>query len=133
MEFLVVFIGSGIGGTLRYGVGRASLILLGPAFPYGTMAINIVGSFAMGIVAGWFTARGGTDQSLRLFLTTGSSVGSPPTRPLASTSLSFGKVVTRQQPSCMWEGLSSSASAHFSSVLRLRASCRVGMTTVVTP
>lgn len=71
MEFLVVFIGSGIGGMLRYGVGRASLILWGPAFPYGTMAINIVGSFAMGIVAGWFTARGGADQSLRLFLTTG--------------------------------------------------------------
>lgn len=63
---MFVFIGSGIGGILRYRVGRASPILLGRAFPYGTMPINIPGSFAMGIVAGWFTARGGADQSLRL-------------------------------------------------------------------
>ncbi|KQM73150.1 hypothetical protein ASE72_00240 [Sphingomonas sp. Leaf20] len=71
VEFLLVFLGSGIGGMLRHGVGRTALALFGPSFPYGTMAINIVGSFAMGIVAGWFTARGGADQSLRLFLTTG--------------------------------------------------------------
>lgn len=71
MEFLAVFLGSGIGGLLRHGVGRASLAVFGPAFPFGTMAINIIGSLAMGIVAGWFMARNGADQSWRLFITTG--------------------------------------------------------------
>lgn len=35
------------------------------------MAVNILGSFAMGLLAGWFLARPGTNQELRLFLTTG--------------------------------------------------------------
>ena len=43
VEFLLVFLGSGIGGMLRHGVGRTALALFGQSFPYGTMAINIVG------------------------------------------------------------------------------------------
>ena len=75
--YLVVFIGAGIGGALRHGVNGLALRLAGPDFPYGTMAINIVGSLAMGLIAGYFTFRGGTglfgqmSQHWRLFLTTG--------------------------------------------------------------
>ena len=40
---IVIFIGSGIGGALRHLVGLASLRLMGPNFPYGTLAVNILG------------------------------------------------------------------------------------------
>lgn len=70
VDYLLVFIGAGLGGMARYVVGRAALTI-GGDFPWGTMAINIAGSLAMGLVAGWFLNRGGADQNLRLFLTTG--------------------------------------------------------------
>ena len=66
---LLVFLGAGIGGVARYGVSTASL-RLGSDFPYGTMAINIVGSVLMGLFTGWFALRGG-GQPLRLFIATG--------------------------------------------------------------
>jgi CrcB protein len=70
LGFLLVFIGSGIGGMLRHAVWLASLKLLGPTFPYGTLAINVTGAALMGIVIGLFAARGGSGE-VRLFLTTG--------------------------------------------------------------
>ena len=69
--FLVVFLGAGIGGALRHGVNLASLRLLGPGFPYGTITVNIVGSLIMGLIAGWFAHRYDPGQHWRLFLTTG--------------------------------------------------------------
>ncbi len=45
--------------------------MFGCGFPYGTMIVNIVGSLLMGLLAGYFAARTGIPQHLRLFLTTG--------------------------------------------------------------
>lgn len=68
----LVFLGAGIGGALRHGVNQLSLKGLGLGFPYGTLAINIIGSGLMGVLVGWFAARGeGLPQPMRLFLTTG--------------------------------------------------------------
>lgn len=72
MGFILVFIGSGIGGMARHGVGLLALRWFGPNFPIGTLTINIVGSGLMGLVIGLFALldiRGG--QNLRLLLTTG--------------------------------------------------------------
>ena len=69
MNLLLVFVGAGIGGVARYGISAASL-RLGSDFPYGTMAINVVGSVLMGLFTGWFALRGG-GQPLRLFIATG--------------------------------------------------------------
>jgi CrcB protein len=75
--YLIVFIGAGIGGALRHGVNGLALRVAGSDFPAGTMAINIAGSLAMGLIAGYFTFRGGDglfgqiSQHWRLFLTTG--------------------------------------------------------------
>jgi fluoride exporter len=44
---------------------------VGPEFPLGILAINVIGSCAMGLVAGWFAYRGQAPQELRLVLTTG--------------------------------------------------------------
>lgn len=69
--FLVVFAGAGIGGALRHGVNLGALRLCGAGFPAGTLAINVAGSLAMGLVAGWFALRGDASPAWRLFLATG--------------------------------------------------------------
>ena len=69
--YLAVFVGAGLGGMLRHGVNRASLAVLGPAFPYGTLFVNIAGGFLMGVMAELFLVKGGGSQEFRLFLTTG--------------------------------------------------------------
>jgi fluoride exporter len=71
MGFLIVFLGGGLGAALRHGVNMAAARLLGTAFPYGTLAINILGSLAMGLIAEFFALKSGLPQHWRLFLTTG--------------------------------------------------------------
>lgn len=71
MDYLLVFAGGGIGAALRHGVNRAALAALGSSFPFGTLFVNVAGSFAMGVLAALFLAKGIGDQGLRLFLTTG--------------------------------------------------------------
>ena len=72
MGFLILFIGGGIGASLRHGVNLLTPRLLGTAFPYATMFENVSGSLVMGLLAGYFAFKSGeTAQSWRLFLTTG--------------------------------------------------------------
>jgi fluoride exporter len=71
MGFLIVFLGGGLGAALRHGVNMAAARLLGTAFPYGTLTINILGSLAMGLIAEFFALKSGLPQHWRLFLTTG--------------------------------------------------------------
>ena len=70
-NYLVVFLGAGIGGALRHGVNVAALRLLGPGFPHGTITVNIVGSLILGLLAGWFAHKADPGQMWRVFLTTG--------------------------------------------------------------
>jgi CrcB protein len=71
--YLLVFIGAGIGGALRHGVNVGCARMCGTAFPWGTLTVNVVGSFIMGVLTAWlaFKAGEGWSQPLRLFLTTG--------------------------------------------------------------
>lgn len=71
MLYAIVFLGAGIGGALRHGVNVAAGRLLGLGFPFGTLIVNVVGSFLMGVLAGYFAFRPGIGQHMRLFLTTG--------------------------------------------------------------
>ena len=71
MLYLIVFLGAGIGGALRHGVNVGAVRLLGYNFPFGTLIVNVVGSFMMGLFAGYFAFRPGIAQHMRLFLTTG--------------------------------------------------------------
>jgi CrcB protein len=71
MNYLLVFIGGGLGSTLRYIVNVVCPRLFGDGFPYHTFIINITGSTVMGLIAGYFAFRGDASQSWRLFLMTG--------------------------------------------------------------
>ena len=70
MHWLLVFVGGGLGAVARHGVNRAGLDMLGPGFPWWTMAVNISGSFLIGLLAGLFGAWE-TSQDMRMFLITG--------------------------------------------------------------
>jgi fluoride exporter len=71
MNYLLVFIGGGLGSTLRHIVNVVCPRLLGTAFPYHTFIINITGSIIMGLIAGYLAFKGGASQPWRLFLMTG--------------------------------------------------------------
>src|SRR3954463_13694575 len=71
MLYLIVFLGAGVGGALRHGVNVGAVKVFGYGFPFGTLIVNVAGSFAMGLLAGYFAFRPGIGQHVRLFLTTG--------------------------------------------------------------
>src|SRR5688572_27479712 len=71
LALLLIFLGGGIGSILRHTINQTSAAFFGPHFPWGTLFVNIVGSLAMGLLAGWFAFRGDGGQLLRLFLATG--------------------------------------------------------------
>ena len=70
--YVLVFLGGGLGAAARHAVNRAALSLAGPDYPAGTLAVNVSGSIAMGMLVAWFAFRGETTTAAeRLFLTTG--------------------------------------------------------------
>jgi CrcB protein len=71
MQFLIVFLGAGLGGACRHGVGIATLRLFGPNFPVGTLTVNVAGSLLMGILTALLALKLQASQEMRLFLTTG--------------------------------------------------------------
>ena len=71
LNYVLVFIGGGLGSTLRHTVNMAAGRSLGTAFPWGTFLINITGSTIMGLIAGYLAFKGEASQPWRLFLMTG--------------------------------------------------------------
>ncbi len=73
MAYLYVALGSALGGMARYGVGLAMARLLGTGFPWGTILINVVGSFIIAFF-GTLTLPGGrlpAEMGLRVFVMVG--------------------------------------------------------------
>lgn len=70
-EVLAVAAGGVIGAVARYLVYVAVGHLLGMGFPYATLIVNVVGSFAMGALVETMALVWSTSTAMRLFLTTG--------------------------------------------------------------
>ena len=67
---LLGVVGGGLGAVARHAINRTGLAALGPGFPWWTLAVNVSGSFAIGLAAGLFGALE-TGHNTRLFLVTG--------------------------------------------------------------
>ncbi len=67
----IVMAGGAIGSLGRYEFGRLASHLFGTAWPWGTLGVNIIGGFIMGLVAGWLGTRVEGGEDLRLFLAVG--------------------------------------------------------------
>jgi len=68
---LYVALGGALGACARHLLGMAALKTLGPDYPYGTMAANLIGGFLMGVLAGWLALKVSGGSNLRLFLGVG--------------------------------------------------------------
>ena len=68
---MLVAVGGSLGALSRYGVGLAAAWLLGRGFPWGTLAVNLAGSFLIGLVQSLATEGLVLGEDARLFLTSG--------------------------------------------------------------
>ncbi|MFO7718090.1 MAG: fluoride efflux transporter CrcB [Thermodesulfobacteriota bacterium] len=54
VRLLLLAAAGAIGTLCRYGLSRLALNVLGSEFPYGTLGVNILGSFLFGLLWGYF-------------------------------------------------------------------------------
>jgi CrcB protein len=71
IAYLWVSIGAIAGACARYLVSRYAAKLLSPDFPYGTLFINMTGSFVLGLFLIWTTERVLVDPRWRLLIAVG--------------------------------------------------------------
>ncbi len=71
MNLILVFVGGGIGAAARYWMQGAVYRIAGMSFPYGTLTVNVVGSFFIGLLMMLFEERFLVQPWLRVFLTIG--------------------------------------------------------------
>ncbi len=45
ISYLLVSLGAAVGGGLRFGISRYTYKILPVTFPYGTLIVNVIGSF----------------------------------------------------------------------------------------
>jgi fluoride exporter len=70
-NYFIVFFGAGIGGVVRYWGTSFVYKFLSPTFPYGTLFVNVLGSFIIGIVMYYLDSNELISHDLRIFLTVG--------------------------------------------------------------
>jgi len=70
-DFLAISVAAIVGANLRYLLSRIAAMQLGSVFPYGTLFINIVGSFIVGFFVIWTTERALVDPRWRLLVVVG--------------------------------------------------------------
>ena len=71
LDFLAISVGAIVGANLRYWMNRSAVRLLGPVFPYGTLSINVLGSFVLGFFLVWTSERVLVDPRWRLLIAVG--------------------------------------------------------------
>lgn len=67
MNYLLVLVGGAAGSLGRYLVGKLTLDWFGPGYPWGTLAVNLIGGFFMGVLAGVLARMGGSENARVFF------------------------------------------------------------------
>lgn len=57
MQYFFVFLGGGVGSMTRFFISEMMNRFMGNHFPHGTLAVNVIGSFIIGILFGIFESR----------------------------------------------------------------------------
>ncbi|TWF54200.1 fluoride efflux transporter CrcB [Neorhizobium alkalisoli] len=68
---VLVAVGGAIGSVFRYLVGVWAVRLFGPSFPWGTFAVNVIGSFFIGLMVEMIARRFNASAEMRVFIVTG--------------------------------------------------------------
>jgi fluoride exporter len=71
INYLIVSLGAAIGGAGRYWISNLVYKYFPAVFPYGTLAVNILGSFFIGLLIFVFDEKELLNNQLRIFLTIG--------------------------------------------------------------
>jgi len=71
MMIVAIAAGGALGAVMRHGVNVGAAHVWGYDFPWGTLIVNILGSFIMGVLVSLFAHYGTPSQELRGFLTVG--------------------------------------------------------------
>ena len=71
MNYLIVYLGGGLGATLRYAFNILGASVMITNAPIAPLTINVIGCLLMGFIAGYFAFRGNISQNFRLFIMTG--------------------------------------------------------------
>ena len=70
-DILVISLGAIFGANARWVISRYLAKVIGPVFPYGTLAINVAGSFVVGFFMIWASERVLLDPRWRLLIVVG--------------------------------------------------------------
>jgi fluoride exporter len=74
LQAILVFLGGGLGALARWGFGLGVARLMGNTWPLGTLGVNVIGGFVMGLIMGHLMKNGAMtpqNDNWRLFLATG--------------------------------------------------------------
>jgi len=71
MNYFLVGLGAAFGGTLRYWVSNLTFKFFTENFPYGTLVVNVLGSFIIGLLMFYFNDKELLTPQFRLFLAVG--------------------------------------------------------------
>lgn len=71
MQWFALAMGGALGAMARFWISHHIYGLLGKSFAWGTLAVNVLGSFIMGFMAIWLIDKLGTSNEWRLFIMTG--------------------------------------------------------------
>lgn len=71
IQIFAIMIGGALGAAMRYLVSNGFYALLGRDFPYGTLAVNVIGSFLMGMLTVMLVERGDVDPVVKLAILVG--------------------------------------------------------------
>jgi CrcB protein len=71
INYILVSLGAAVGGGMRYWISNVIHKFLPFTFPYGTLAVNLMGSFVLGLLIFGFDEKELLNQHLKVFLTVG--------------------------------------------------------------